>query len=76
MTNEAGLKKFQVSLTRDYVVEIKAQDELDARQFTEFFVTGGLDGSTQVERDHYNFEIERIKPIVNEVFEIEELTDG
>ena len=70
------MKRFNVFLTRDYAVEIRAENEMEAKECVEFFVTGGLDGSTDEERKHYNFEIERIKPITNDAFEIEEIQNG
>ncbi len=70
------MKRFNVFLTRDYAVEIAAENELEARECVEFFVTGGLDGSTDEEREYFKFAIERIKPIRNEAFEIEEIPNG
>ena len=70
------MKKYRVSLTRDYVVEINAENETEAKECTEFFVSGGLDASTEKDRERYKFEIERIKPVVNDAFEVEEIIDG
>ncbi len=70
------MKRFNVLLTRDYAVEIKAENEMEAMECVEFFVTGGLDGSTNEERNRYHFEIERIKPIMNYAFEVEEIGNG
>lgn len=71
-----GMKRFNVFLTRDYSVEIRAENESEARECVEFFVTGGLDGSSDEERNHYNFVIERIKPITNHAFQVEEIGNG
>jgi hypothetical protein len=65
------MKKYRVSLTRDYTVEIKAENKAEAKECAEFFVSGGLDASTEKNREQYNFEIERIKPIINNAFEVE-----
>lgn len=67
------MKKYRVLLTRDYVVEIKAKNKSEAKECAEFFVSGGLDASTIEDRRSYNFEIDRIKPITNNAFEIEEI---
>jgi hypothetical protein len=40
------MKKYQVFLTRDYVIEIKAENKTEAKECSEFFVSGGLDAST------------------------------
>jgi len=69
------MNKYRIFLTRDYVVEIKALNEDEAKECAEFFVSGGLDASTEKERKRYNFEITRIKPIVNDAFEVEEMID-
>lgn len=66
------MKRYKVLLTRDYMVEIKAQNEEEAKECVEFYVSGGLDESTEVDRQKHKFEIERIKPITNDAFEIEE----
>jgi len=67
------MKKYQAFLTRDYIVEIIAKNRNEAKECVEFFVSGGLDASTIEERKHYNFKITSIKPVVNDVFEIEEI---
>ena len=67
------MKKFKVLLTRDYIVEINAENENDAKECVEFFVSWGLDASTKIDQEKYNFEIERIKPITNHAFEVEEI---
>ena len=69
------MNKYRVLLTRDYVVEIKALNKDEAKECSEFFVSGGLDASTEKERERYNFEITRIKPIINDAFEVEEMTN-
>lgn len=69
------MDRYRVLLTRDYMVEIKALNEHEAKECAEFFVSGGLDASTEKEREQYNFEIVRIKPIVNDAFEVEQLTN-
>ena len=67
------MKKYKVLLTRDYIVEIKANNEDDAKECAEFFVSGGLDASTIIDQQKYNFQIERIKPVTNNAFEVEEI---
>ena len=68
------MKKYQVLLTRDYVVEINAKNKKEAKECVEYFVSGVSDVSTLQERKRYNFSIERIKPTINDAFEIEEIT--
>ena len=69
------MKKFKVLLTRSYVVEINADSESEAKECSEFFISGGLDASIENERELYKFEILRIKPVINDAFEVEELKE-
>ena len=67
------MNRYRVLLTRDYVVEIKALNKNEAKECAAFFVSGGLDASTEGERERYNFEIIRIKSILNDAFEVEKM---
>lgn len=67
------MKKFKVHLTRDYVVEINAENEDAAKEFTELYVSGGNDESSKLVRLKYKFQIEKIKPTLNEAWLVEEL---
>jgi hypothetical protein len=67
------MKKFTVHLSREYVVQIEANNEDDARTFTELYVSGGFDESSEVTRKQDNFQIRHIKPSFNEVFYVEEI---
>ncbi|OFX43542.1 MAG: hypothetical protein A2046_01445 [Bacteroidetes bacterium GWA2_30_7] len=67
------MKKFKVALTRDYIIEINAKNEKEAKECSEFFISYGIDVSTNQEQKQYNFKIEKIKPITNNAFEIEEI---
>jgi hypothetical protein len=64
------LKNYQVSLHRDYIVNIKAKNEDEAKFLTEFFVGGEKDCSNEKERKQYNFRIEEIEMVVNDAFEL------
>jgi hypothetical protein len=66
------MKKFTVHLSREYVVQIEANNEDDARVFSELYVSGGFDDSSEAIRKQDNFQIHHIKPTVNEAFYIEE----
>jgi len=67
------MKKFTVHLSREYVVQIEANNEDDARNFTELYVTGGFDNSSETTRKKNNFQICHIKPTLNEVHYVEEI---
>ena len=47
----------------------------EAKECTEFFISGESDISTEEEKKQYDFEIVRIKPVRNDAFEVEELTE-
>jgi hypothetical protein len=68
------MKKFKVHLTRDYTVEINAENENSARQFTELYVSGGADESREKTRLLNKFQIEKIEPTLNEAWFVEELS--
>lgn len=67
------MKKYKVQLTRDYVVEILAENEIAAREFTEQYVSGGVDESVETTRLKNNFQIVNIKPTNNEALFAEEI---
>jgi hypothetical protein len=67
------MKKFTVHLSREYVVQIEANNETDARTFTEIYVSGGTDESNDTTRNLNNFQIRHIKPTLNETFYVEEI---
>ncbi len=67
------MKLFQVSLTKSYLVNINAENEVDAKRFAEFFTGDIQDISDQNNRKEYKFEIEEIECAMNEAFEAEEV---
>lgn len=67
------MKKFKVQLTRDYIVEILAENEMAAKEFTEQYVSGGTDESREATRLKNNFQIVNIKPTNNEAVFVEEI---
>jgi len=67
------MKKFKVHLTRDYTVEINAENEDAAKEFTELYVSGGTDDSREITRVKNKFRIEKIEPTLNEAWLVEEL---
>jgi hypothetical protein len=67
------MKKFTVHLSREYVVQIEANNEDDAMNFTELYVSGGFDDSIEATRKKDNFQILHIKPTLNEAHYVEEI---
>ncbi|TDG35678.1 hypothetical protein EZJ43_11690 [Pedobacter changchengzhani] len=64
------MKKFTIALTREYIVEIEAINEDDAKHFVEYYVSGGKDDSIARTRKKENFRIIEIKPVLNETLVI------
>lgn len=69
------MKKFQVFLTREYVVEIEAESEDLAGQYSELYVSGGEDDSKKRIFNDHKFNIIHIRPTLNESSNIQELVD-
>ena len=67
------MKKFTVHLTREYVVQIEATSEEDARTFTELYVSGGTDDSNENICKQNHFQIRHIEPTLNDAFYVEEM---
>ncbi|HAN00266.1 MAG TPA: hypothetical protein DCQ26_16860 [Marinilabiliales bacterium] len=67
------MNKFTVYLSREYIVQIEADNEDDARNFTELYVSGGFDDSSEATRKQDNFQIRHIKPTLNEAFYVEKI---
>lgn len=64
------MKNYKVSLHRDYIVNIKAKNEDEAKFLSEFFIGGAKDCSNEKERKRYKFMIEKIEMVMNDAFEI------
>lgn len=69
------MKKYKINLTREYIVDIIAENEEAARKFTELYVSGGSDESEKKGIED-KFKIEQIKPILNEAWLIGEELDN
>jgi hypothetical protein len=64
------LKNYQVSLHRDYIVNIRAKNKEEAKFLAEFFVGGGKDCSNEREKKKYKFKIEEIEMVLNEAMDV------
>lgn len=68
------MKIFEVYLTRQFRVKIKAENENDAKILSEYFISSGVDLSMDKERKDYNFQITDIKMVWNEAMESKLIT--
>lgn len=66
------MKSFQVSLMKSYLVNINAENEEDAKRFSEIFTGDIQDISASNNQQNYKFEIKEIECTMNEAFEAEE----
>lgn len=75
MINQNGenMKKYEVLLTRSYIITIYSQDERQACRFAEFYLGDCPDLSEQKDRDEKKFKIEGIKMTFNDAFEPKEI---
>ncbi|MEO0116829.1 MAG: hypothetical protein ABIK97_04710 [candidate division WOR-3 bacterium] len=67
------MKRFEVILTKSYVVKIKAENENEAKEYAELFTGDIQDISLEKDRKKFSFEIEDIECKVNEAFEAKEI---
>lgn len=65
------MKNYKVALHRDYIVNIKAKNEDEAKFLAEYVIGGEKDFSTEKERKQFKFKIEEIKMVINDAFEVE-----
>ncbi len=66
------MKKYMVSLVRDYVVVISAKNENEAKEFAEYYIGGEKDLSTGKDRKEHKFNIEQIEMTTNDAIDVEE----
>ncbi len=69
------MKSFQVSLTKNYLVNINAETESEAKRLAELFTGDIQDISETNNRKEYKFKIEKIECTINEAIDVEEITD-
>ena len=68
------MKNFKIALHRDYIIDIKAKNEGEAKFLAEYVIGGEKDISTEKEKMKFKFKIEEIEMVTNDAFEVEELT--
>lgn len=67
------MKKFKVTLTRAYSIEVYAKDIDSAKHFAEFYIGDPEDHSIEKERKDKKFEFGEMEMVMNEAFEAEEI---
>jgi len=70
------MKTFEVVLAKSYIVKIQAEDELKAKEFSEFFTNNIQNISTILDEIKHNFKIINIDCKVNEAIEVNELYEN
>jgi len=70
------LKNYKVALHRDYIVNIKAKNEDEAKFLAEYVIGGEKDISTEKEKIKFKFKIEEIEMVMNEAVEVEEMKEN
>lgn len=69
----ANMKKFEVLLTRSYIVTILSESERQACKYVEFYLGDSPDLSKSKDRRDKKFKIERIEMTFNEAHEPKEI---
>lgn len=64
------MKRFIVSLTKSYAVEIDAKDQDSAKELAEYYTSDIQDISTEEERKKHNFRIGNIECTYNEAVSV------
>ena len=65
------MKTYEVLLHRDYIVNIDANNEEEAKSLAEFFIASENDASTEKEQEQHSFRINEIEMVTNDAFEVE-----
>ena len=68
-------KRYEVFLTRNYIVHIKAKSKEEACSNVEYYLGDCEDLSNEFEQEKDHFQIEKIKPAINEAFSVEEIPE-
>ncbi len=66
------MKIYKVLLHSDYIVNIDANNEEEAKSLAEFFTAGEKDASAEKDRKQYGFKINEIEMATNDALEVEE----
>lgn len=66
------MKNFKVMLTRNYIVDISADNKEDAKLLSEFFISSVKDDSNKLNQSELKFNINNIEMTFNEAFEVED----
>ena len=67
------MKKYEVLLTRSYIVTVYAEHEEQARRYTEFYLGDCPDLSKPKDQRDQKFKIEEIEMTFNKAFESKEI---
>ncbi len=69
------MKIYKVALTRSYLVSIQAENEEQAKRFSEYYLGGCTDLSAKKDQIEKKFYIEDIEMVYNEANEIIAILD-
>jgi len=67
------MKTYDVVITKSYIIRIKAEDKIKAKEYSEFFTGDITDISTNYDKNNNNFIIENIDCKINEAYEAVEI---
>lgn len=70
------MKTYEVVLIKSYIVKIQAENESDAKEYSEFFTNDILNISTNLDEIKHHFKIENIDCKTNEAMDATELYEN
>ena len=70
------MKTFEVVLTKSYIVKIKTEDGIKAKEYSEYFTNNIQNISTIEDEKQYKFKIENIDCKVNEALDVKEIYEN
>jgi len=63
-----NMKNFKVVLNRDYILKVKAQNERQAKNFAERFISQSVDMSNESEGKKRKFQVIDMEVVTNDAF--------
>ncbi|HPO63585.1 MAG TPA: hypothetical protein PK762_10950 [Candidatus Kapabacteria bacterium] len=70
------MKTYEVVLTKSYIVKIKAENRIKAKEYSEYFTNDIQNISTIKDEKQYKFKIENIDCKVNGALDVKEINEN
>jgi len=70
MKENLAMPRYEVGVTRHFLVSIDAESHEDAKMLTECFLGNCDDASKEADREKFQFKIHEIEMVENEAFDV------